>query len=144
VALETIFQLCQGLALAGWLILVLAPLHRSRMIAAARGVVLVLAAAYLIQFFTITEPSDGNFSTLGGVTALFAKSGNVMLGWTHYLAFDLFVGSWEVEDAGRRGVPHWLVIPVLFFTLMVGPIGLLLYMAVAWGWMFWRKDLNRG
>jgi hypothetical protein len=26
--------------------------------------------------------------------------------------------------------PHWLVIPCLFFTLMLGPIGLLLYFAV--------------
>ncbi|MBK8630530.1 MAG: DUF4281 domain-containing protein [Sphingomonadales bacterium] len=128
--LETIFQLCQNGAMVGWLALVVAPLARERLIMAARGVALILALAYLIQFFTITEMTEGGFSSLAGIVALFSKAGNVMMGWTHYLAFDLFVGSWEVEDAGRRGVPHWLVIPCLFFTLMLGPIGLLLYFAV--------------
>lgn len=128
--LERIFQLCQGGAMLGWLALVLAPLARERLVWAARGVALLLALAYLVQYFTITEMTEGGFSTLAGVTALFSKAGNVMMGWTHYLAFDLFVGSWEVEDAGQRGVPHWLVIPCLALTLMLGPIGLLLYFAV--------------
>jgi hypothetical protein len=34
-----------------------------------------------------------------------------------------------VKDAGKRGVPHWAMVPVLFLTLMVGPIGLLVYLA---------------
>lgn len=128
--LETIFQLCQGGVMAGWLALAAAPLARDRLVGLARGVALVMALAYLIQFFTITEMTEGGFSSLAGIVTLFSKAGNVMMGWTHYLAFDLFVGTWEVDDAGRRGVPHWLVLPCLFFTLMLGPIGLLLYFAV--------------
>jgi hypothetical protein len=53
-----------------------------------------------------------------------------MLGWTHYLAFDLFIGSWEIEDAGKRGIPHWLMVPILLLTFMLGPIGLLTYFIV--------------
>jgi hypothetical protein len=53
-----------------------------------------------------------------------------LAGWIHYLAFDLLVGIWEVRDSHERGVPHWLVIPCLFFTFMLGPIGFLLYCAV--------------
>ena len=45
----------------------------------------------------------------------------------HYLAFDLFIGSWEVRDARRHGVPHVLVIPCLLMTFLLGPIGLLAY-----------------
>lgn len=133
-ALETIFQICMKGALLGWACLLLAPFARDRLVVAARIVAGALALAYLIQFFTITEPTGGDFSTLSGITQLFSRDGNVMLGWTHYLAFDLFIGSWEVEDAGRRGIPHWLIVPVLFFTLMVGPVGLLLYFAVRFGW----------
>jgi hypothetical protein len=44
-------------------------------------------------------------------------------GWIHYLAFDLFIGAWIVEDALSRGVPAWLSIGVLPFTFMFGPHG---------------------
>ena len=89
---------------------------------------LVLALAYFIQLFTITQPvANGSFSTLAGVTALFSVPGNVMLGWTHYLAFDLFVGSWEVDDARRLGIAHWAVVVPLGLTFMFGPVGLLTY-----------------
>jgi hypothetical protein len=129
--LEQIYSLCSIIAMAGWLALLAAPLARERLIWAARIAALLLCAAYLVQFFTITEPTNGgNFSTLAGVTILFGKAGNVMLGWTHYLAFDLFIGSWEIEDAGKRGIPHWLMIPVLVLTFMLGPIGLLTYFII--------------
>ena len=56
-----------------------------------------------------------------------------MAGWIHYLAFDLFIGAWEVRDARRLGVPHMVVVPCLFFTLMAGPVGLALYFAMRAG-----------
>ena len=54
----------------------------------------------------------------------------LLAGWLHYLAFDLFVGSWEVRDSRRVGVHHLLVIPCLFLTLMMGPVGLLAYLVL--------------
>ena len=129
--LEGIFSGLSALAMIGWLALAVAPLQRSWCVAFARILALLLAAAYLAQFFLTTEHVDGGgFSTLAGVAALFSNPGNLMMGWTHYLAFDLFIGSWEVEDAAANGVPHWLLLPCLFLTLMVGPIGLLLYFLV--------------
>jgi hypothetical protein len=67
---------------------------------------------------------------LSGVVALFSKAGNLMFGWTHYLAFDLFIGTWQAEDAHKNRIPHWLMIPVYFLTLMFGPMGLLLYFII--------------
>ena len=126
--LETIFSLCMLITVVGWVALVAAPLSRTLLVRTARIVAVVLAIAYFIQLFTITQPVAGaSFSTLAGVTALFSLPGNVMLGWTHYLSFDLFVGSWEVEDAGRIGIPHWAMIIPLGLTFMFGPIGLLTY-----------------
>ncbi len=46
------------------------------------------------------------------------------------LVFDLFVGAWEVRDAQRRGIAHGFVVPCLVFTLMLGPIGLFLYLVL--------------
>ncbi len=128
--LETIYSLCSVIAVAGWLALAFAPVARERLIGVARVVALILCVLYIVQMLTITEPSGGNFSTLAGVTALFSKAGNVMMGWTHYLAFDLFIGSWEIEDAPKRGIPHWVVLPILLLTLLMGPIGLLTYFIV--------------
>jgi Domain of unknown function (DUF4281) len=129
--LEAIFTVCTWIVMAGWLALILAPLARPHLINAARLIALVLCAAYLIQYFTITEPvANASFSKLSGVVALFSKAGNLMFGWTHYLAFDLFIGAWEAEDAHKNGIPHWILIPILFLTLMFGPMGLLLYFIV--------------
>jgi hypothetical protein len=52
----------------------------------------------------------------------------LLAGWIHYLAFDLFVGSWEVRDAQRVGIHHLFVVPCLVLTVLFGPIGLLLYL----------------
>jgi Domain of unknown function (DUF4281) len=130
VQLETIYSLCSAIAMAGWIALAFAPFARNRVVGGARLVSAVLCVAYIVQMATITEDTGGSFSTLKGVTALFTSPGNVMMGWTHYLAFDLFVGSWEIEDAGREGIAHWAMLPILFLTLMLGPVGLLTYFCV--------------
>jgi hypothetical protein len=53
----------------------------------------------------------------------------------HYLAFDLFVGSWEVRDSQRRRMPHLFIIPSLVLTFLLGPVGFLTYCALS---RFWR------
>ena len=131
VTLETVFGVCMLTAAIGWFILAAAPFSPKRFIRTARVICVILATAYFVQLFTVTEPvRGGSFSTLAGVTALFSVPGNVMLGWTHYLAFDLFVGSWEVEDAGRIGIPHWAVLISLLLTFILGPVGLLTYASI--------------
>jgi len=52
----------------------------------------------------------------------------LLAGWVHYLAFDLFVGSWEARDALSHRIPHLAVIPCLLLTFLFGPAGLLLYL----------------
>jgi len=53
-----------------------------------------------------------------------------VLGWTHYLAFDLFIGQWIARDADNKGFNRLVQLPFLFLTLMAGPIGLLLWLVV--------------
>lgn len=128
---EGFYSASMAFVLVGWTALLLAPWRRELCITMARGVALILALTYLYQLlFTTVSVPNGNFTTLAGVTALFSLAPNVMLGWSHYLVFDLFVGSWQVEDAGRRGLSHLWVIPCLILTLMVGPVGLIAYFIV--------------
>ncbi len=60
--------------------------------------------------------------------ALFATKGGATIGWIHYLAFDLFVGLWVARNADRHHYLRWIQIIILFFVLMVGPLGLTLYL----------------
>jgi hypothetical protein len=64
------------------------------------------------------------------VATLFQKPELLLAGWIHYLAFDLFIGGWEIRDSQRHGIPHLLVLPSLLMTSMLGPIGLLFYFAI--------------
>lgn len=80
---------------------------------------------YLALIARYFGASDGGFGSLADVARLFTNPGALLAGWVHYPAFDLFIGGWEVRDSQRNGVPHLLVIPCLFMTFMLGPIGLL-------------------
>jgi hypothetical protein len=76
------------------------------------------------------SPAGGGFSSLSGVMTLFTSPHFALVGWVHYLAFDLFIGAWEVRDARRRLISHWFVVPCLVLTLMLGPVGLLAYLGL--------------
>lgn len=128
---ETIFSIANTLALASWLLLAILPRFRvTRAVVLTGTVPLLLSAAYLVIVVMFFGTSEGSFSSLAGVMQLFTNPWAVLAGWLHYLAFDLFVGAWEVRDAEKHGVPHLLVIPCLFFTFMLGPIGYLMYVAI--------------
>lgn len=67
---------------------------------------------------------------LGPVAALLGTPAGATIAWVHFLAFDLFVGRWAYLDSRERGISAWVMAPVLFLTLMLGPVGLLAYLAV--------------
>src|SRR5260370_26566157 len=68
--------------------------------------------------------------TLDGVVALLASPAAATIAWVHFLAFDLFVGRWIYLDSQERRISPWLMAPVLFLTLMLGPAGFLGYLIV--------------
>ena len=129
-ALETIFSLCSGLAMVGWLGLVVlpkSPIARELLPSLIIPVLLGVTYTYLMFSLRGEVPADGGFGTLEEVKALFGVDALLLAGWIHYLAFDLFIGAWIVRDSQSHDLRHWLVIPCLVFTLMTGPVGLLIY-----------------
>ncbi len=131
--LDTIFSASGALAMLGWAGLILLPGQRWVVEVLARVLIPVaIACAYIFLMASnyATAPADGNFGSLAGVASLFSVPALLLAGWIHYLAFDLFVGSWEVSDARANGVHHLLVVPCLIATFMAGPAGLALYFAV--------------
>lgn len=131
---EQIFSLCGMLAMAGWLLLVFLPRWRWGVRLVCPVVIpLLLALIYLWLVATTFGRTQGGFGSLAEVSLLFQNPRALLAGWIHYLAFDLFVGSWEVRDARRNGIHHLLVVPCLVLTFLFGPVGLLLYFALRAG-----------
>lgn len=122
-----IFEIASTAVLPGWLLLIFLPRWRFTMPVAAIGLPLVLAATYAIVLGSHWGESEGGFGSLKEVGMLFANPYALLGGWIHYLAFDLFIGAWEVRDAQKHQVPHLAVVPCLLLTFIFGPVGLLLY-----------------
>ena len=119
-----IFPIVNYVAMAGWILLAVLPGRRWVVDGvASRAIPAVLAAIYIAIAVTQFPGSSGGFSSLPGVAELFSNPWLLLAGWIHYLAFDLFVGSWEVRDARERGIPHLFVLPCLLLTFLFGPSG---------------------
>lgn len=126
----TLFSLANLSVLPGWALLLLAPRWKWTHVITAYVLPAAIGVTYLLIMATHFRPGEGGFGSLDEVAQLFANPWLLLAGWVHYLAFDLFVGAWEVLDATRSKVPHWLVVPCLVLTFLAGPVGLLLYFIV--------------
>ena len=128
--LDSIFLICNNGVLPAWLLLAFAPNWSfTQRLVHQIWIPVLLGSVYLGVF--VLSPAmqeEGGFSSLDGVMMLFTSPSFALVGWVHYLAFDLFVGAWEVRDARRRSISHLYVVPCLVMTLMLGPIGLLAYL----------------
>jgi len=128
------FKYAGNVTMIGWLLLAFVPYWKYTRPIVQYGVISILMSClYANLIFLDPGGSDLDFAAFGslsGVVGLFSEPKAVLIGWVHYLAFDLWVGSWEVGDAVKRGINRWFLIPCLFFTLMLGPVGLLLYLVL--------------
>jgi len=133
-----VFSAVNGLALVAWIALALLPRWPALLSAVLYlgvGLLCLVYSVALIGVMSGTIPGgagDGgmDFSNIEGVRAIFSSNGGVVIGWTHYLAFDLFVGLWIARDADGKGISRFVQAPILFFTLMVGPLGLGLWLLI--------------
>jgi hypothetical protein len=128
--MTTIFDLSGLLVLPFWALMIVAPawgvtrrLVSSPLIVA--GPMLVYAALVLPDIANVLplvmQPK------LPEIAALLGTERGATIGWMHFLAFDLFVGRWVFLDARERRISPLVTSPILFFVLMLGPIGLAAY-----------------
>jgi hypothetical protein len=135
-----LFATTNAMALIGWVLLVFFP--RKPL---THSVILYLGVAPLCLIYTVcfalflsgsidpgTQPGTGEpgFGSIEGVRALFASDAGVVIGWTHYLAFDLFVGLWIGRDGDAKDFPRLVQAPFLIATLLAGPIGLFAWLVL--------------
>lgn len=129
--MDTVFTAGNMLAMLGWLLLLLSPwmpVWSNRI--AGYGLPVVLGIMYLAMVLVYFAGLEGGFTTLKDVVTLFSQPEAVVSGWLHYLAFDLFIGAWEVRQARRVGIRFVWVVPCLLLTWLFGPVGLLLFLSI--------------
>lgn len=145
---DALFTLTNVVAFGAWAALAFLPRRPAVLSLILFAGVAMLCLAYAGMFVAIfgglvdagrlpgAPPPDLSNYTVEGIRALFMSDGGIVLGWTHYLAFDLFVGLWIARDGDSKGFSRWVQLPFLFLTLMAGPIGLL-------SWLFFREPRAR-
>lgn len=133
--MDTLFQLSNLLTMPFWFLMILLPHWRwSKRIMGSLWTVVPAALLYAILVApglggllgTLANPSLDTIATLLGTPT------GATIGWVHFLAFDLFVGRWVYLDSRSNGFSAWFISPILFFVLMFGPLGLLLYLVLRW------------
>lgn len=114
-----------------WSLMVFAPRWRfTEPIAFGSALFLSLAAAWFTFSYLSNGNEDGSLLSLEGLKNLFRSKSMILTGWFNYLSFTLLVGVWQVHDARQEKIPHIAVVPGLLLTLLAGPAGLLVYLAV--------------
>jgi Domain of unknown function (DUF4281) len=141
-----LFTATNLIAMAGWLLLVAVP--RKPL---THSTILYMCVALLCLVYTVcfalfltgsidpgAQPGAGEpgFGSIPEVRALFMSDAGVVIGWTHYLAFDLFTGLWIAKDADNKGFGRLIQIPFLAATFIAGPVGL-------FAWLILREPAAR-
>jgi hypothetical protein len=132
------YELSRWVARLGWLILVVAlfcPPWRQHALPAAQFV--FPAILCLMYIWMVWEGRSGfknhglkTFFNLDFIGELYTNKCALNASWLHFLALDLFAGGWMVRDGLALGMPIWLIFLCLPFTLMLGPVGVLLYIVL--------------
>lgn len=130
-AADTLFSIANTLALGGWIALLgsrFFPVLVQRVSGLAIPLLLSIAYAGLVLAFW--SGAEGGFDSLDNVMRLFTSREIALAGWIHYLAFDLFLGAWQVRVAERERIAFLLVVPCLALTFLFGPAGFLAFSAL--------------
>lgn len=129
-------------ALLGWAALILLPrrpmVHSLILYAGVGLLCLTYAAIFVLLIGHWADPgqvagqppADLSDYSISGIRRLFGSDAGVVMGWTHYLAFDLFVGLWIGRDADNKGFSRVAQAPVLLLTFLAGPLGLALWLLI--------------
>jgi hypothetical protein len=144
--LDRYFKLANAFAMSGWLVLFTLPnwaytgdfvLYVSFILVAVLYVFLLQKAMRNPAGKNKAEVSEENeskdkpgFSNLRGVLALLRNPLGGLTAWVHILAFDLMMGLYIHHEGAKADISHWFLLPCYFFTLMFGPVGILMFLAL--------------
>jgi hypothetical protein len=139
----TLFELA-GIAILGWALLIFLPGWKvTRWFGQTAAFPIYLSVLYLVGIIPLVVAAGPgiirDFGSMQGVLGLLEDPDVALIAWIHILAFDHLIGVLIYRDNMRhRFVPLPLQSVVLFFTLMLGPVGFVSY------WVLRRLRKGRG
>ena len=117
-----------------WLMLAIAPNSKFTQILLNSIVLpLILSTAYIYviyQSILLDESLINIFKlylSLDNLYTIFSVESFLLVFWLHFLALNLFLGSWMARDGVKYNLPRGLVVVPLILVYFTGPIGLILY-----------------
>ena len=129
-----------------WIMLIFLPGSRITKIFVNSIVIpLILSVAYAFTFYQmiLMDEQIFNFFTLylslDALYTLFATESFLLLFWLHFLALNIFLGSWTSRDALKFGIPRSLMFFILIIIFLTGPTGLVIYWLIR---VFYAKKLG--
>ena len=129
---ELVFKIANLSVLPVWLLLVFLPKHRITKWVAHSYLYPILLGAFYLYMLVTSFGGDGGMDSLANLKLSFQRDEILILGWVHYLVFDLFIGAWITRDTNANSIKHLFIIPSLLLTLFAGPVGLLSYVLIRW------------
>ena len=106
---------------------------------------LILSTVYIYiiyQIILLDEPIFDVFKlylSLDNLYMVFATESFLLVFWLHFLALNLFLGSWISRDGVKYNMSRGLVSVPLILVYFTGPLGLVLYWIIR---VFYAKRLG--
>ena len=98
---------------------------------------------YLIYYFFVSGYNFiDNFNLylgLDNLKGLFNETSFLIIFWSHFLAINLFCGSWLVNDGRKLLIPKTLMFIPLVLTYFIGPLGIFIYWLIR---IFFAKRIS--
>lgn len=131
--METLFLISNTTIIPFWVMMIAAPRWSwTKRIIGSPWIVAPLALLYTVLIIPQLGSLLGDLlnPSLMNIAAALGTPEGAMVGWVHFLTFDLFVGRWAYLDSQEKKLSPWLMAPVLFLILMMGPLGFLFYLVI--------------
>lgn len=127
-----VFSIASMITMPMWILMIfLSKWKVTRFLIDFKIIPLALTLIYAIYIFQAIQTGGMmDFGSLKSVMALFTEENAVLAGWVHYLAFDLLIGMWMLDQNKELKINQLLIAPCLFLTFMLGPIGFLLFIII--------------
>ena len=98
---------------------------------------------YLIYYFFISGYHFLNnfnlYLSIDSLKELFNETGFLIIFWTHFLAINLFCGSWIVHDSRKLSMSKFLTSVPIVVTYFTGPLGIFIYWLIR---IFFAKRIS--
>ena len=144
--LENIYLWTNFGVLPFWFLLVIIPNSKiTQLFVNSIILPLILAITYVYVFYLAILLDEPIFDvlklylSLDNLYTIFATENFLLAFWIHFLALNLFLGSWISRDGIKYNIPRKLVAFPLITVYFTGPLGLVLYWLLR---VFYAKKLG--